>query len=155
VGLGFRPFQAALLCLIANTAPVAWGALGTPVLTLSKVTGLDVDALSATSGRILPPLSLIIPFWLVRSMTGWRETFAVWAALLAVGGTFAGAQFLWSNYVGFELVDIVSSVASLAAGVVLVRFWHPRDHWRFEHERDEQGYDHEATTAAAGALGFG
>jgi lactate permease len=141
VGLGFRPFQAALLCLIANTAPVAWGAIGTPILTLSKVTGLDVNALSATSGRILPPLSLIIPFWLVRTMTGWRETFAVWPALLAVGGTFAGAQFVWSNYVGFELVDIVSSVASLAAGVLLLRFWHPHDHWRFEHEREEV-YDH-------------
>src|SRR5207302_139705 len=106
VGLGFRPFQAALLCLIANTAPVAWGAIGTPILTLSRVTGLDVEALSATSGRILPPVSLIIPFWLVRSMTGWRQTFAVWPALLAVGGTFALAQFVWSNYVGFELVDI-------------------------------------------------
>ena len=80
VGLGFKPFQAALLCLIANTAPVAWGAIGTPIRTLSNVTGLDVEALSATSGRILPPLSLILPFWLVRSMTGWRETFAVWPA---------------------------------------------------------------------------
>ena len=90
VGLGFRPFQAALLCLIANTAPVAWGAIGTPILTLSSVTGLDVNALSATSGRILPPLSLIIPFWLVCTMAGWRATVAVWPALLAVGGTFAG-----------------------------------------------------------------
>jgi lactate permease len=74
VGLGFRPFQAALLCLIANTAPVAWGAIGTPILTLSRVTGLNVDALSATCGRILPPLSLIIPFWLVCTMAGWRAT---------------------------------------------------------------------------------
>src|SRR4051812_26064405 len=98
VGLGFEPFLAALLCLIANTAPVAWGAIGTPILTLSKVTELDVNALSATCGRILPPMSLLIPFWLVRSMTGWRETFAVWPALLTVGGTFAGTQFLWSNY---------------------------------------------------------
>ena len=74
VGLGFQPFEAALLCLIANTAPVAWGGIGTPILTLSKVTGLDVHALSATSGRILPILSLVIPFWLVRVMTSWRET---------------------------------------------------------------------------------
>ena len=64
----------------------------------------------------MPPLSLIIPFWLVRTMAGWRETFAVWPALLAVGGTFAGVQFVWSNFVGFELVDIVSAVASLPAG---------------------------------------
>jgi lactate permease len=142
VGLGFRPFQAAVLCLIANTAPVAWGAIGTPMLTLSRVTELDVQALSATSGRILLPLSMIIPFWLVRLMTGWRETFAVWPALLVVGGTFAGTQFVWSNFVGFELVNVVSSVASLAAGVLLLQFWHPTDHWRFEHEREEGGYDH-------------
>ena len=154
VGLGFRPFQAALLCLIANTAPVAWGAIGTPILTLSRVTELDVNALSATSGRILPPLSLIIPFWLVRSMTGWRETFAVWPALLVIGGTFAGAQFVWSNYVGFELVDIVSSVASLAAGIVLLRFWHPVDHWRFEHERGD-AYDHARSGEGEAPLTFG
>ena len=137
VGLGFRPFRAAVLCLIANTAPVAWGAIGTPIRTLASVTGLDVEALSATSGRILPPLSFLIPFWLVRSMTGWRETFAVWPALLAVGGAFAGIQFAWSNFVGFELVDIASSVGSLAAGVVLLRFWRPAREWRFEHERDD------------------
>ena len=134
VGLGFRPFQAALLCLIANTAPVAWGAIGTPILTLSKVTELPVEALSATSGRILPFLSLLIPFWLVCTLAGLRATLAVWPALLAVGGTFAGVQFFWSNYVGFELVDIVAAVASLLAGLVLLRFWKPRDEWRFEHD---------------------
>jgi lactate permease len=143
VGLGFRPFEAALLCLIANTAPVAWGAIGTPILTLSKVTELDVEALSATSGRILPFLSLIIPFWLVRTMTSWRETLAVWPALLVVGGTFAGVQFAWSNFVGFELVDIVSAVASLLAGVLLMRVWQPRSIWRFEHdgENDRDPFD--------------
>jgi lactate permease len=139
VGLGFRPFQAALLCLIANTAPVAWGAIGTPIRTLASVTDLDVEALSATSGRILPLMSLIIPFWLVRTMTGWRQTWAVWPALVVVGGAFAMAQFIWSNYVGFELVDIVSAVASLAAGVVLLRFWRPADEWRFDHEKPDAG----------------
>jgi lactate permease len=138
VGLGFRPFQAALLCLIANTAPVAWGAIGTPIRTLASVTSLDVEALSATSGRILPLLSLIVPVWLVKTMTTWRHTLAVWPALLAVGGSFAAAQFLWSNYVGFELVDIVSAVASLAAGVVLLRFWRPADEWRFAHDDLEE-----------------
>jgi lactate permease len=138
VGLGFQPFRAALLCLIANTAPVAWGAIGTPILTLSKVTELDVHALSATSGRILPPLSLIIPFWLVKSLTGWRETIAVWPALVVVGGTFAVVQFVWSNFIGFELVDIASSVASLAAGVLLIRVWRPRDEWRFTHDDDSE-----------------
>jgi lactate permease len=137
VGLGFRPFEAAVLCLIANTAPVAWGAIGTPILTLSKVTGLEVEALSATSGRILPLLSFLIPFWLVRTMTGWRQTMAVWPALVVIGGTFAGVQFGWSNFVGFELVDIVSAIASMAAGIALLRFWQPKDAWRFDHERDD------------------
>ena len=137
VGLGFEPFQAALLCLIANTAPVAWGAIGTPIRTLATVTDLDVEALSATSGRILPILSLAdLPFWLVRAMVGWRETLAVWPALVVVGGSFAAAQFVWSNYVGFELVDIVSAVASLVAGVVLLRFWRPKVEWRFPHDED-------------------
>ncbi len=145
VGLGFRPFEAAVLCLIANTAPVAWGAIGTPILTLSKVTSLDVDALSATSGRILPFLSVLIPFWLVRTMTGWRETLAVWPALAVIGGTFAAVQFAWSNFVGFELVDIVSSVASMAAGVILLRFWQPEEPWRFDHERDSMQHAHHAT----------
>jgi lactate permease len=131
VGLGFPPFQAGLLCLIANTAPVAWGAIGTPIRTLSVVTALDVEALSATAGRILPPLSVVIPFWLVATLAGWRATLAVWPALATIGGTFAATQWFWSNVVGFELVDIVSAVASLIAGVVVLRFWRPRDEWRF------------------------
>jgi lactate permease len=134
VGLGFKPFQAALLCLIANTAPVAWGAIGTPLRTLAAVTGLDVEALSMTSGRILPPLSLILPFWLVRSMVPWRATLAVWPALLAIGGTFAVTQFAWSNFVGFHLVDLASSIASLLAGVLILQVWKPKDEWRFEHD---------------------
>lgn len=136
VGLGFEPFRAALLCLIANTAPVAWGALGVPIKTLSVVTDLDVEALSATSGRILPLLSVVIPFWLVMTMVGWRATRPVWPALLVIGGTFAAVQFLWSNFVGFELVDIISAVSSLVAGVVLLRFWKPREEWRFPHDAD-------------------
>jgi lactate permease len=134
--LGFQPFQAALLCLIANTAPVAWGGIGIPILTLSSVTGLDVNALSATSGRILPILSVVIPFWLVATLTSWRKTWEVRFPLLVIGGTFASVQFLWSNFVGFELVDIVSSVSSLAAGVVVVRLWRPREVWRFEGDSD-------------------
>jgi lactate permease len=132
VGLGFEPFQAALLCLIANTAPVAWGGIGIPLLTLSKVTGLDVHALSATSGRILPFMSLLIPFWLVRTMASWRETVGLWCPLGIIGGTFASVQFLWSNFVGFELVDIVSAVCSMTAGVIVVHRWRPKRAWRFE-----------------------
>jgi lactate permease len=148
VGLGFRPFQAALLCLIANTAPVAWGGIGTPLRTLSAVTGLDVEALSATSGRILPLMSLLIPFWLVRTLAGWRAMWQVWPALLAVGGTFAGVQFAWSNFVGFELVDIVSSVASLAAGVLLFRVWKPAEDWRLADEGAADVDAHAALTTA-------
>ena len=134
VGLGFEPFMAALLCLIANTAPVAWGSIGTPILTLSKVTGLDVESLSATSGRILPFLSVLIPFWLVRVMSSWRATFAIWIPLAAIGGTFGAVQFLWSNFVGFELVDIVAAVASAAAGVTAIHLWKPRNTWQFDRE---------------------
>jgi len=135
VGLGFRPLQAAILCLVANTAPVAWGAIGTPIRTLGIVTELDPELLSATAGRILPFLSIIVPWWLVKMMVSWRETFAVWPALVTIGGSFAASQFLWSNFVGYELVDIVSSIASLAAGMVLLRFWRPREEWRFPEER--------------------
>ena len=134
VGLGFQPFQAALLCLIANTAPVAWGAIGTPIRTLAEITSLDVEALSATSGRILPIMSLILPFWLIKSIASWRDTFAVWPALLVVGGSFAAAQFFWSNFVSFELVDIIAAVVSLIAGVVLMKVWKPKSEWRFDHD---------------------
>jgi len=137
VGLGFEPFQAAFLCLIANTAPVAWGGIGIPILTLSKVTGLDVHALSGTCGRILPIMSLVIPFWLVRTMTSWRETVEVWFPLTVIGGTFASVQFLWSNYLGYELVDIVSSGSSMVAGVIAIRLWHARQNPRFDQEQIE------------------
>lgn len=137
VGLGFDAFMAALLCLIANTAPVAWGAIGTPIRTLAAVTKFDVELLSAITGRILPPLSLVIPAWLVVVMAGAKGAWEVWPALAVVGGTFAVAQFVWSNYVGFELVDIVASIASLAGGIVLLRFWKPRSLWRFPGESEE------------------
>ena len=137
VGLGFRPFQAAVLCLIANTAPVAWGSIGIPIGTLAKVTGLNVEHLSATSGRILPFMSLLIPFWLVKTMCSWRETFAVWPPLLVMGGTFAAVQFAWSNFVGFELVDIVSAVASLISGALFLLVWKPRVEWRFPEDGEK------------------
>lgn len=134
VGLGFRPFLAAFLCLIANTAPVAWGALGTPIKTLGGVTGLDVETLSAMSGRILPPVSFLVPIWLVSVMAGWRATLEIWPALVAVGGTFALVQWAWSNFVGVDLVDITSAVASLLAGIVVLGVWKPKRIWRFSVE---------------------
>ena len=125
IGLGFPPFQAATLCLIANTAPVAWGGVGNPIRVLAGVTGLPEAQFSAMAGRILPPLSLILPFWLVRSMVGWRETWQVWPALLVSGATFAGMQFYWSNYQDPGLVDIVAAIFSLLVMVAFLRVWAP------------------------------
>ena len=107
IGLGFTPLYAAGLSLIANTAPVAFGAIGTPILTLAAVTGLPAFTLGAMAGRQLPFVSLIVPAWLVVTMSGWRGLRGVWPAVLVCGGTFAVVQFVWSNYVGPELVDIV------------------------------------------------
>src|SRR3954466_6263288 len=125
IGLGFPPFQAATLCLVANTAPVAWGGVGNPIRTLAGVTRLPEAAFSAMAGRILPPISLILPLWLVRSMVGWRETWQVWPALLVSGLSFAGVQFYWSNFQYFGLVDVVAAIVSLLAMVVLLKFWKP------------------------------
>jgi lactate permease len=125
IGLGFPPFQAATLCLIANTAPVAWGGVGNPIRVLSGVTGLPELDFSAMAGRILPPLSLILPFWLVRSMVGWRETWQVWPALLVSGLSFAVMQFYWSNFQDIGLVDIVAAIFSLLVTVAFLKFWQP------------------------------
>lgn len=138
VGLGFRPLQAAGLALLGNTAPVAYGALGTPLIALSKVTELDLGQLSAMVGRQLPFFSLIVPFWLVIVMAGWTGMLEVWPACLAAGGSFAVSQFLISNFHGPWLVDVVSAVVSMLSLVVLLRFWRPRTVWRFEHERGEE-----------------
>ncbi|HET9268664.1 MAG TPA: L-lactate permease [Vicinamibacterales bacterium] len=125
IGLGFNPFQAATLCLVANTAPVAWGGVGNPIRTLAGVTGLPELEFSAMAGRILPPLSFILPFWLVRSMVGWRETWQVWPALLVSGLSFASMQFYWSNYQDIGLVDVVSAIFSLLVTVALLKVWQP------------------------------
>jgi len=127
IGLGFPPFQAATLCLIANTAPVAWGGIGNPIRTLAGVTGLPELEFSAMAGRILPPLSLILPIWLVRSMVGWRETWQVWPALLVSGGAFAATQFYWSNYQEIGLVDIVAAIVSLLVTVAFLKIWTPAE----------------------------
>src|SRR5215216_1725604 len=125
IGLGFNPFQAATLCLVANTAPVAWGGVGNPIRTLAGVSGLPEAAFSAMAGRILPPLSLILPLWLVRSMVGWRETLEVWPALLVSGLSFAGMQFYWSNFQDIGLVDVVAAIFSLLVMVAFLKVWKP------------------------------
>lgn len=134
IGLGFKPFHAAALNLIANTAPVAWGAIGTPVHTLAAVTALPESDLSATIGRILPLTAVIVPFWLVRTMVGWAETFEVLPAILVVGVSFALTQFLWSNYVDSNLVDIMAGVFSIVALLIFLRFWKPKKIWRFDYD---------------------
>ncbi len=137
IGLGFKPFQAAALNLIANTAPVAWGAIGTPVHALANVTALSESDLSAMIGRILPITAVIVPFWLVRAMVSWSETFEVLPAILVVGGSFAATQWFWSNHMDSNLVDIAAGVVSLLATMLFLRVWQPKHIWRFADEREE------------------
>jgi lactate permease len=134
IGLGFKPFHAAALNLIANTAPVAWGAIGTPVHTLAAVTALPESDLNAMIGRILPFTAIIVPFWLVRTMVSWKETFEVLPAILVVGISFALTQFCWSNYVDSNLVDIMGGVVSIIATLAFLRFWKPKKIWRFDYD---------------------
>ncbi len=126
IGLGFPPFQAATLCLLANTAPVAWGGVGNPIRVLAGVTGLPEASLSAMTGRILPPLSAILPLWLVRSMVPWRETREVWPAIAVSGLSFAGMQYYWSNHQETGLVDIMAAIFSLLVMVGFLKLWKPR-----------------------------
>src|SRR3989441_7739412 len=137
IGLGFRPFHAAALNLIANTAPVAWGAIGTPVHTLAAVCGLPESDLSAMIGRILPFTAVIVPFLLGGGMVGWEENFEVLPPVLGLGGSFCLTQFLFSNHVDSNLVDIMGGVVSIIATVAFLRFWRPKNLWRFEEEREE------------------
>ena len=127
IGLGFKPLEAAKLALIGNTAPVAFGSLGIPLVTMAPLTGLDILHLSAMVGRQLPIFSLVVPFWLVAAQVGWRRMVEVWPACLTAGGTFAIMQFLMSNFHGPWLVDIVSAAVSMLSLLVLMRFWRPKD----------------------------
>lgn len=129
MGLGFSPLLASGLSLIANTAPVAYGALGTPIIALQSVTGLDLKDLSAMVGRQLPVFSVIVPFWLVWAFAGMRGTLGVWPAVLVAGVSFAVPQFLISNLHGPWLVDVVSAIISMAAVALFLRLWQPRERW--------------------------
>ena len=134
IGLGFKPLPAAGLALIGNTAPVAFGALGTPLIALARVTELPLESLSMMVGRQLPLFSVIVPFWLIWAMTGWRGMLEVWPACLAAGLSFGIMQFVVSNYHGPWLVDVISAIVSIAALVALLRFWQPKTVWRFPDE---------------------
>ena len=144
-GLGFNPFKAAVLCLIANTAPVAFGALGTPVHTLALVSGLNESDLSAMNARILPLVSPIVAFWLVRAMVPWKQTFQVLPGILVTGLSFGVVQFYWGNYQDSNLVDIMAGIAALVATVVFLRFWQPKEIWRFPEERGAAVVGHDYT----------
>ena len=135
IGLGFTPLYAAGLSLIANTAPVAFGAIGTPILTLAAVTDIPAITISMMAGRQLPFVSLIVPAWLVATMSGWSGLRSVWPAVLVCGGSFATVQYLWSNLIGPELVDIAAGLASIAALALFCRLWQPKDVWDFPEAR--------------------
>ncbi|HEY8549139.1 MAG TPA: L-lactate permease [Vicinamibacterales bacterium] len=139
IGLGFSPLAASGLSLIANTAPVAFGALGTPLIALQSVTSLDLFDLSAMVGRQLPFFSVLVPFWLVWAFAGFRGMLDVWPAILVAGLGFAIPQFVVSNFHGPWLVDVVASVASLGAVALFLRVWHPAKLWLLDGEADTNG----------------
>ncbi len=149
IGLGFKPLPAAGLSLIGNTAPVAFGALASPIIALAKVTNLPIEKLSAMVGRQLPFFSLIIPFWLIWAMAGFEGMVEVWPACLVAGVFFALPQFLVSNFHGPWLVDIIAALVSIVATYTLLRFWQPKTNWRFPGEDAGTLAHHEKPTPAA------
>jgi len=138
-GLGFNPLYAAGICLIANTAPVAFGAIGIPIVVAAQVSGLDMMKISQIAGRQLPLLSFIVPAWLCVTMAGWKRTMEVMPALLVSGFAFAFAQFIFSNYHGPYLPDIMSAIFTIVAMVALLRVWKPKESWHFPDEQPRKG----------------
>ena len=129
IGLGFSPLAASGLSLIANTAPVAFGALGTPVITLAKVHGYDLMAVTAMIGRQLPFFSLMVPFWLIWAFAGRKAMWEIWPAILVTGLSFAIPQFLVSNFIGPELVDIIAAIVSMVCLIGFLKVWQPKRIW--------------------------
>lgn len=129
IGLGFSPLAASGLSLIANTAPVAFGALGTPVITLAQVHGYDLHAVTAMIGRQLPFFSLLVPFWLIWAFAGFKGMKEIWPAILVTGLSFAIPQFLVANFMGPELVDIIAAIVSMVSLVLFLRVWQPKKVW--------------------------
>jgi len=155
IGLGFSPLAASGLALIANTAPVAFGALGAPIIGLSSVTGIEQTVLSAMIGRQLPFFSVLVPFWLIWAFAGFRGMLAIWPAILVAGVSFAVPQFLVSNYHGPWLVDVVSALISMGCLTAFLKIWQPKEIWtstRILGRRDDSKVDHpEALEAEARA----
>lgn len=136
VGLGFRPLYAAGICLIANTAPVAFGAIGIPIIVGAQVSGIPEMHVSQIVGRQLPFLSILVPLWLCVVMCGFKRAMEVLPAIIVAGVSFAGSQFLFSNYHGATLPDIMSALITIIAMVLLLRVWKPKTVWRFEGEKE-------------------
>jgi lactate permease len=133
-GLGFPPFYAGVYCLVGNTAPVAFGSIGIPIITLAQITGLPMALLSAMTGRILSIIAVIVPIYLLVLMAGVRQTVAVWPALIAGGVTFGAVQLFVSNVIGPELTDILSALASISAMVLLMKVWKPAQTFRLPND---------------------
>jgi L-lactate permease len=131
VGLGFKPLYAAGLCLIVNTAPVAFGAMGIPIIVAGQVSGVDTMEISQMVGRQLPFMVPIVLFWIMGIMDGWRGIKETWPAVIVAGGSFAIAQYLTSNFVGPELPDITAAIASLVTLTILLKYWKPKHIFRF------------------------
>ena len=162
IGLGFTPLAASGLSLIANTAPVAFGALGAPLLGLQGVTGLDLKALSAMVGRQLPFFSLLVPFWLIWAFAGFRGMLEIWPAILVAGIAFAVPQFLVSNFHGPWLVDVVAAFVSMGTLSLFLKFWQPKRIWRVSEARpsgratgDPESLQDQPKSAAQRALPHG
>ena len=147
-GLGFLPLAASGLSLTANTAPAAFGALGTPVITLAKVHGYDLMQVTAMIGRQLPFFSLLVPFWLIWAFAGRRAMLEIWPAILVIGLSFAIPQFLVSNFIGPELVDIIAALVSLACLVLFLRLWQPKEIWTSPSMKGKDISAHEAKPPA-------
>ncbi len=155
VGLGFDPFLAAVLCLIANTSPVAYGGLGTPILTLQGVTGISGERLSTMAGHQLPLLSCLVPFYMVKCMCTWRQTWSVWPVLAVSGGSFALFQFLFATmheYVPqlkiWPMTDIGGGILSLVLTAIFLKHWKPKDRWQFASQPNRDRPGHAPATSA-------
>jgi len=155
VGLGFRPFLAAVICLIANTSPVAYGGLGTPLIVLNGVTGIPTETLSVMAGHQLPFVSVIIPLWMVRCMVPWKQTWEVWPALAVSGVSFAAFQYAFATMhvhvpglVLYPMTDIGGGIFSLVVTAVFLRFWKPKNEWHFD-KLDTAAVNRPTTDAAA------
>ena len=146
VGLGFNPLYAAGLCLIANTAPVAFGAMGIPIIVAGQVSGLDPFKIGAMAGRQLPFLSVIVPFWIILIMDGWKGVRETWPAIVVAGVSFAVGQYFTSNFIGPELPDVISALFSLVCITVFLKFWKPVKIFRFKTETAEEKHSHDYTT---------